>query len=52
MSIESPAKSEILGVVGYFIWKEKTQFEVYNEVKTAYGGKAMNRTSVFKCCRE
>ena len=25
---------------------------IYNVVKTAYGDKAMNRTSVFKWCRE
>ncbi|KAG5327296.1 MOS1T transposase, partial [Pseudoatta argentina] len=32
--------------------KGKTPVEVYNEVKTAYGDKGMNRTSVFKWCRE
>ena len=33
-------------------WKGKTPVEVYNEVKPAYGDKAMNRTSVFKWCSE
>ena len=31
-----------------FRWKEKNPVEVYNEVKTAYGDKAKNCTSVFK----
>ncbi|KYQ52766.1 hypothetical protein ALC60_08105 [Trachymyrmex zeteki] len=52
MSIQSPAKCEIRGIIRYLVWKGKTPVEVYNEVKTAYGDKAMNRTSVFKWCRE
>ena len=48
MSILSPAKCEIRGVILYFVWKGKTQVEVYNEVKTAYGDKAMNPMSVIK----
>ncbi|KAG5313222.1 MOS1T transposase, partial [Pseudoatta argentina] len=52
MSIQSPAKCEIRSVIRYLIWKGKTPVEVYNEVKTAYGDKGMNRTSVFKWCRE
>jgi hypothetical protein len=52
MSIQSPAKCEIWGVICYFIWKAKTLVEVHNEVKTAYGDKAMNRMSVFKWCHE
>ncbi|KAG5327327.1 MOS1T transposase, partial [Pseudoatta argentina] len=52
MSIQSPAKCEIRGVIRYLVWKGKTPVEVYNEVKTAYGDKGMNRTSVFKWCRE
>ncbi|KYN16305.1 PREDICTED: putative uncharacterized protein FLJ37770 [Trachymyrmex cornetzi] len=52
MLIQSPAKCEIRGVIRYLVWKGKTPVEVYNEVKTAYGDKAMNRTSVFKWCRE
>ncbi|KAG5324227.1 SETMR methyltransferase, partial [Pseudoatta argentina] len=52
MSIQSPAKCEIRSVIRYLIWKGKTSVEVYNEVKTAYGDKGMNRTSVFKWCRE
>ena len=32
--------------------REKTPIEVYNEVKTGYGDKALNRTSVFKWCGE
>ena len=39
------------GVIRYLVWKGKTPVEVYSdEVKTAYGDKAMNRTSVFKWC--
>ncbi|KAF2887416.1 hypothetical protein ILUMI_18757 [Ignelater luminosus] len=52
MSIQSPAKCEIPVVIRYLVWKGKTSVVVYNEVKTAYGDKAMNRTSVFKWCRE
>ncbi|KAG5323444.1 GVQW3 protein, partial [Pseudoatta argentina] len=52
MSIQSPAKCEIRSVIRYLVWKRKTPVEVYNEVKTAYGDKGMNRTSVFKWCRE
>lgn len=52
MSIQSPAKCEIRGVIRYLVWKGKPPFEIYNEVKTAYGDKAMNRTSVYKWCRE
>jgi hypothetical protein len=36
----------------YLVWEGKTPVEVYNEVKTAYGDKAISRTSVFKWCRE
>ncbi|KAG5313015.1 GVQW3 protein, partial [Pseudoatta argentina] len=52
MSIQSPAKCEIRSVIRYLVWKGKTPVEVYNEVKTVYGDKGMNRTSVFKWCRE
>ncbi|KAG5322949.1 MOS1T transposase, partial [Pseudoatta argentina] len=52
MSIQSPAKCEIRSVIRYLVWKGKTPVEVYNEVKIAYGDKGMNRTSVFKWCRE
>ena len=52
MSIQSPAKCEICGIIHYLIWKGKTQGEVYNEVKTAYGDKAMNYMRVFKWCDE
>ncbi|KAG5324974.1 MOS1T transposase, partial [Pseudoatta argentina] len=52
MSIQSPAKCEIRSVIRYLIWKGKTPVEVYNEVKTAYSDKSMNRTSVFKWCCE
>ena len=39
-------------VIRYLVWKEKTPVGVYNEVKTIYGDKAMNCTSVFKWCGE
>ncbi|KAG5305819.1 SETMR methyltransferase, partial [Pseudoatta argentina] len=52
MSIQSPAKCEIRSVIRYLVWKGKTPVGVYNEVKTAYGDTGMNRTSVFKWCRE
>ncbi|KAG5318659.1 SETMR methyltransferase, partial [Pseudoatta argentina] len=52
MSIQSPARCEIRSVIRYLVWKGKTPVEVYNEVKTAYGDTGMNRTSVFKWCRE
>jgi hypothetical protein len=47
MSLQSSAKCGIHGIIRYLIWKGKTPVEVYNEVKTTYGYKAMNRTSVF-----
>ena len=39
MSIQSPAKCKIHGVIRYFVWKEKTLVEVKDD-------KAMNRSSV------
>ena len=52
MSIQSRAKCVIRGVVRYLVWKGKTLLEVYKEIKTAYGVKAMNSTSVLKWYRE
>jgi hypothetical protein len=52
MSIQSLAKCKICGIIRYLIWKGKTLVDVYNEVKTAYDDKAMNRTSVFKWYRK
>ena len=52
MSIQSLTKCEIRNVICYLIWEGKARVEVYNEVKTAYGDKAMNRMSVFKWCGE
>ena len=52
MSIESPAKCKIRGIIHYLIWKGNTMVGVYIEVKTAYGDIAMNHTRVFKwCCK-
>jgi hypothetical protein len=48
MSIQSPAKCGIHGGIRYLVWKTKTPVEFYNEVKTVYGDKAINRTSVLK----
>ena len=48
ISIQSSANCQICGVIRYLIWKGETPVEVCNEVKTAYGDKAMNCTSVFK----
>uniref|UniRef100_A0A8D8R8P0 Histone-lysine N-methyltransferase SETMAR n=1 Tax=Cacopsylla melanoneura TaxID=428564 RepID=A0A8D8R8P0_9HEMI len=52
MSIQSPAKCEIRAVIRYLVVKGKTPVEVFNEVKSAYGDGAMNRTNVYKWCRE
>ena len=52
MSIQSPAKCEISGVIRYLVWKVKTPVEVYNEVETAYGDQAINPTTVIKWCGE
>ena len=52
MSIQFPAKCEIRGVIRYLFWKGITPVEVYNEVKTVYADKDMNRTSVSKWCGE
>lgn len=52
MSIQSPAKCEIRAVIRYLVVKGKAPVEIFNEVKTVYGAKIMNRTSVYKWCRE
>ena len=52
MSIQSPAKCETHSIIHYLVWKAKPPVEVYNEVKTAYGDKAMNLSGKFKLCRE
>ena len=41
---------KIHGVIHYLVWMGKTPVEAYNEVKTAYGDKAMNCMSVFNWC--
>ena len=51
-SIPTPAKCEIRAVIRYLVWKGKPPVEIFNEVKSAYGDCAMNRTSVYKWCRE
>ena len=48
MLIQSSTKCEIRGVIHYLVQKGKTLVEVYIELKTAYGDKAMNHTNVFK----
>jgi len=52
MSIESAAKCEIRTVIRYLVAKEKSPHEIFNEVRTVYGEGHMNRTSVYKWCRE
>ena len=52
ISMLSPPKCEIRGVIRYLVRKGETLAEVYNEVKTAYGDKAVNHTSVFMWCGE
>ena len=52
MLIQSPAKFKISGILHYLVWKGKTPVEVYKEVKTVYGDKAMNWTSVLQWCGE
>ncbi|KAE9543005.1 hypothetical protein AGLY_002916 [Aphis glycines] len=52
MTIESTAKCEIRAVIRYFVAKEKSPHEIFNEVRTVYGEGHMNRTSVYKWCRE
>ena len=47
-----PVKCKICIIIHYFIRKGKPLVKVYNEVKTAYGDKYMNHTSVFKWCGE
>lgn len=46
LSIRSHAKGEIYCIIRFLVWKGKPPVEVYNEVKTACGDKAMNRTTV------
>lgn len=52
MSIKSAAKCEIRSVIRYLVVKGKYPSEVFNEIKSVYGEGVMNRTSVFKWCRE
>ena len=52
MSIQSLAMCKIRSVICYLVWKGKPPVEVYNEVNTTYGDKAMNRTSLLKLCVE
>ncbi|XP_026815448.1 protein GVQW3-like [Rhopalosiphum maidis] len=52
MSIESAAKCEIRAVIRYLVAKEKSPHEIFNEIRTVYGEGHMNRTSVYKWCRE
>lgn len=51
MSIQSPAKCEVRAVIRYLVAKGKSSTEVFDEIKTTYGDKMMNRTSVFKWCK-
>ena len=51
MSIQHPAKCKLYSIIRYLVWKRKIPVEVY-EVKTAYGDKGMNHTSVWKWCSE
>ncbi|KAL4121063.1 hypothetical protein QTP88_013646 [Uroleucon formosanum] len=52
MSIESATKCEIRAVIRYLVAKEKSPHEIFNEVRTVYGEGHMNRTSIYKWCRE
>jgi len=52
MSIESAAKCKIRAVIRYLVAKEKSPIEIFNEVRTVYGESHMNRTSVYKLCRD
>jgi hypothetical protein len=52
MPIQSSAKCKTCGIICYLVWKRKTLAEIYNEVKSAYGDKAMNCMSVIKWCRK
>ena len=47
MSMQSPTKCGMRGIISYLVWKEKAPIEVCNEVKTEYGDKAMNCMSVW-----
>ncbi|KAL3266689.1 hypothetical protein HHI36_010851 [Cryptolaemus montrouzieri] len=51
MLIQSPNKCKIRDIIRYLVWKGKPPFSIYNEVKTAYGEKAINRTSEYKWYR-
>ena len=52
MSLKSSAKCEIRNVIRYLVVKGKSLSEVFNEIKSVYGEGVMNRTRVFKWCRE
>ena len=48
----NPISRQVQNMRRLLFCKGKTPDEIYNEVKPAYGDKAMNFTSVFKWCRE
>jgi len=52
MSIESAAKGEIHPINRYFVVKKKSPYEKFNEVRNVYEEGHMNRTSVYKWCKE
>jgi len=52
MSIRNPAKCETRAVIRFLLAEGKTPIEIFTRIKTVYGEGAMNRTNVFKWCRE
>lgn len=52
VSIPNPASCEVRSVIRYLLAKENAPFQIFNEMKTVYGDGVMNRTNVYKWCRE
>lgn len=52
MSVRNPAKCEPRAVIRFLLAEGITPTEIFSRIKTVYGEGVMNRTSVFKWCRE
>lgn len=52
MSIKNPAKCEVRAVIRFLNAEGKTPDEIFSRIKSIYGDGVMNRTNVFKWCRE
>lgn len=52
MSIQNPAKFEVRAVIRFLVAEGKTPLEIFSRIRNVYGEGVMNRTNVYKWCRE